>query len=120
MGAALFALVLAVLTFGPGIDAMLCRDDGGMSAAAAEHVHAGASDAGQPHADAAPSGGDVADRGPDGMACVHGHCHHGASYVPGQVRTLGEVSVAGTHHEVRRARVAVVDRKFTLKRPPRA
>ena len=41
LGAALFALVLNLLTFGPGIDAMLCRDDAGMSAAAAEHVRLG-------------------------------------------------------------------------------
>jgi hypothetical protein len=120
LGAALFALVLTVLTFGPGIDAMLCRDDAGMSAAAAEHVHAGSVDTAQPHVDAAPSDGDFSDHGPDGMACIHGHCHHGASYVPAQVRSPGDIAAVATRHELRRSRVAVLDRKFALKRPPRA
>lgn len=118
LGAALFALVLAVLTFGPGIDAVLCQADPGMNVAAAEHVHAAAAETPQAHADAAPSDGD--DHGPDGMACIHGHCHHGASYVPAQLRSPGAMTPVAMRHELRRSGGVAIDRQFALKRPPRA
>jgi len=36
VGMALAALVLTVLTFGPSLDGLLCRDEGSVSAVAAE------------------------------------------------------------------------------------
>ena len=122
LGTALFALVLTVLTFGPGLDALLCRDDAGMSAAAAEHVHdeAAGLETSDVHVDAVSPNIDPTDHGPDGQACIHGHCHHGASYVPVQFRAAAEAATPRPRHELRRSRVAVSDRKFALKRPPRA
>ena len=71
VGMALAALVLTVLTLGPGLDGLLCRDDGSFSAVAAELPVAAAAD----KIDPGPL-----DEGPG--VCVHGHCHHSAPFVP--------------------------------------
>jgi hypothetical protein len=119
-GAALFALVLAVLTFGPGLDAIVCRDESGLNAAAAEHVAVAATQADVSHFDAKTNTkADLSDHGADGSACIHGHCHHGASCVPAEVRLADGVQALRLHHELSRSRVIVSDPKFALKRPPR-
>lgn len=111
LGAVFAALVLSVLTFGPSLDGILCHDEGGLSAAAAE----------LPSLKASPDA-DLTGHKADGLApCIHGHCHHGAAYVP-------VLPIASeTPHELRihaqrlpRQRVATSDPKFGLMRPPRA
>ena len=109
-GGLLAALVLTVLTFGPSLDSYICRDEGGMSAAAAEHAVAVV----QEEADSA--GGHERALG----ACVHGHCHHGAAYTPVDVLPSHEPPILVGKHDLPRVAVRSSDPKFGLKRPPRA
>lgn len=109
IGTALAALVLTLLTFGPGIDSLICKDEGGMTAAAAEAVLtvAGDFDASHTTDHAAP--------------CVHGHCHHGATYVGNlEAQALEAVEPPPAAHPLVRGRVPTSDPKFGLIRPPRA
>jgi hypothetical protein len=108
LGAALAALVVAVLAFGPGLDGLVCGEEGGMAAAAAEHSPAAASG----HS----TGGHADD---DLGACVHGHCHHAASQAPPVTIAAAGPALTRDRHGLRRARVATSDPKFGLLRPPR-
>lgn len=118
LGAALFALVLTVLTLGPGLDSILCGDETGMSAAAAAQVVAGAAVSEAADVEKG-SVGDRSDHGSE-TACVHGHCHHGVSYPPVDVRVTETFEPQRTHHALLRSRVAVSNPHFMLIRPPRA
>ncbi|MCR5880080.1 hypothetical protein [Phenylobacterium sp. J367] len=108
---ALAALVLTVLTLGPGLDGLLCRDEGSLSAVAAEMPIA---DAAADHLDPRPL-----DERPG--ICVHGHCHHSAPYVPA-TPPASELSapLLAVAHPFVRDRVPTSDPKFGLIRPPRA
>lgn len=109
-GGLLAALVLTVLTFGPSFDTYICRDEGGMSAAAAEQTAAAVPD------EVGSVGGHEKALG----ACVHGHCHHGAAYTPVDVLPSHEPLVLAGKHDLPRVAVRSSDPKFGLKRPPRA
>ena len=108
IGMALAALVLAVLTLGPGLDGLVCRDEGGAVAAAPIAAEA-ASDG---HSGSADQGADI---------CVHGHCHHSAPYVPSALASVETRDhLTGDAHLLARARIPTSDPKFGLMRPPRA
>lgn len=109
-GGLLAALVLTVLTFGPSLDTYICRDEGGMSAAAAEQTAATVQD------EADSAGGHEKALG----ACVHGHCHHGAAYTPVDASPSNEAPVLANKHDLPRVAVRSSDPKFGLMRPPRA
>lgn len=100
------ALLLAVLAFGPSLDQLICKDDAGLSAAAAESV---------PH-DRQDSDAHAGDPG----ACLHGHCHHGASGTPrisdGPQPPLAERAA----HDLRREPDPPGGPRPDLLRPPRA
>jgi hypothetical protein len=112
VGMALAALVLTVLTFGPGVDGLLCRDEGSISAVAAELPAASAATGDDGH-------GALFDEGPG--ICVHGHCHHSAPHVPA-IPTAHALSapLTAVAHPLVRDRVPTTDPKFGLIRPPRA
>lgn len=110
LGTALAALVLTLLTFGPSLDGLICKDEGaGLSAAASEAPTVTAS-----HQDLSGQKNDPA--GP----CMHGHCHHGSQYVAAvpQLDVTPEPPV-GEVHPLSSDRVPTSDPKFGLKRPPR-
>lgn len=110
MGAALAALVMTVIVFGPSLDSLICREDVELGAAAAEVSVAAAAGHDLP--------GDV---GNELGACLHGHCHHGgvsAVLTPRAAPTPLEARVA--EHTPSRDRIGLSDRKFDLMRPPRA
>lgn len=111
LGAVLAALVLGLLTFGPSLDSIVCHDEAGMSAAASELPTA---------AEASDQGGGWPSDDALG-ACVHGHCHHGASYVPAMAAAAASGQEPMTdNHPLPRDRVRTSDPKFGLMRPPRA
>jgi hypothetical protein len=108
---ALAALVLTVLTLGPGLDNLLCRDEGGLSAMAAE----------APAPAVSPDDGhsELTDEGVG--VCVHGHCHHAAPYVPASPAAAeNPQDLLSIAHPPPRDRVPTSDPKFGLMRPPRA
>lgn len=109
LGAALAALVVAVLAFGPGLDRLVCGEEGGLAAAAAEHSPAAAS----------PDHSTAGHHDDDLGACVHGHCHHAASYAPAVTVAAAEPAVMRARHGLPRGRVATSDPKFGVLRPPR-
>jgi hypothetical protein len=111
VGMALAALVMTVLTFGPSLDSIVCQDERGLSAAAAE----------QPMTQAGPDV-DVAGHDNEGLgACAHGHCHHGGAYVSvAPVAAETRHDLTGAAHALPRERVPTSDPKFGLMRPPRA
>lgn len=110
LGAALAALVVAVLAFGPGLDGVLCGDESGMAAAAAEL---------SPTAAAAPDHSTAGHADDERGACVHGHCHHAGSYAPAPTAASAAPVPLRDRHGLIRARVATSDPKFGLLRPPR-
>lgn len=105
------ALLVAVLSLGPSVDALVCGNDGSLSAAAAEAPTV----AGQSFA--APEdqhqGSDIAD------VCIHGHCHHYAPFVP--LNGDGDFLAKGirSQHDLERGDIRTSDPHFGLKRPPR-
>lgn len=104
-----FALVLSLMTFGPSLDGLVCHQEGGLSALAAE-----------PSVTAAPTSDDLAGHAPDGGgACVHGHCHHAAPYVAPPLMITAEPVVGLARHESPQTAVPTSNPKFGLKRPPR-
>lgn len=111
LGAVLAALVLAVLAFGPSLDALLCHDDADLGAVAAEMPAFGA---------------EPGDQGPGEhaggrAACVHGHCHHGAAHTPALSAPDASRADAGAAGlGTPRTRIPTSDLKFRLIRPPRA
>jgi hypothetical protein len=107
LGAALAALVLAVLTFGPSLDGLLCHDENGPSAAAQSGVETAPAQDSDGHADEA---------GP----CVHGHCHHGATFLAAAPLDAVAASAPSGRQVWEQARVSTSDPKFGLIRPPRA
>lgn len=111
IGTALAALVLTVLTFGPSLDDLVCRNEGGLIAAAAETAQMAVT---TEHHDAGV--------GIDGFGdiCLHGHCHHAAAYVPVSP-TANEMPayVLSVAHRPVRSRVPTSDPQFGLLRPPR-
>jgi hypothetical protein len=111
---ALAALVLAVLTLGPGLDGLLCRDEGGLSAAAATLAVA---------AEAGPDGQDEdhTPGPPHQDACLHGHCHHASPYVDAaRVATDRPPRLAAVDHALQPASPPASQPTSGLKRPPRA
>lgn len=107
-GAALTALLLAVLAFGPGMDSLICRDE-----AVAAFAQSATLDLPSPGADDhAHDTGDV---------CVHGHCHHGGGSMPALAAVTQMPGPWGAARQTRsRARVPTTNPKFGLMRPPRA
>lgn len=103
------ALVLTVLTFGPSLDSYICRDEGGLSAAAAEATVLAV------QGDHAPD-----DHGGPAGECVHGHCHHGAAFVPMVAIATEAPRVSAAKHELVRVRVPTAEPRFGFMRPPRA
>ena len=112
----LAALVLTLLTFAPGLDGVLCRDEDSLSAAVATLTSAAA------------DGGDLAshdERGApspqDKGVCLHGHCHHSTPYV-GALEVAAErpVRLAAADHVLEPGRRPTPEPTFGLKRPPRA
>lgn len=110
MGAALAALVLTVLTFGPGLDTLICHDEGGLPAAAAE----------VPVGDVASDDSPASHPDDGAGVCIHGHCHHPTPYVAATHAADPAPSVADGRHEWLRVTMPASDLKFGLKRPPRA
>ena len=109
MGAVLSVLVLAAVALGPSLDGLVCRDETGLSAAAAERVVA---DIAADH--------DLPGHGKDGIGCVHGHCHHNSSYIATADATPAAVWRPEPRHNPLRTRVRTSDPQFDLMRPPRA
>jgi hypothetical protein len=111
---ALGVIVMIAMAAGPSLDSLICRDDSGFAAAAAESPHELAASDPQKHG------------GPEGLAdgvapCVHGHCHHVAPFMP----LIPEAAGAPADFAVKtqrpdRQRVATSDPKFGLMRPPRS
>ncbi|MGA0605274.1 hypothetical protein ACO2Q0_04665 [Phenylobacterium sp. VNQ135] len=111
VGMALAALVLAVLTLGPGLDGLLCQDEGGLSAVAAE----------MPAAEASAADDHSGPRDEGSGVCVHGHCHHAAPCVSASpAATEQPCNPIGVAHPLPRDRAPTSDPKFGLMRPPRA
>lgn len=111
VGMALAALVLTVLTLGPSLDGLLCKDEGSLSAAAAEMPTTQISSA-DGHSQPADEGAGV---------CVHGHCHHAAPYVSAAPAAAERPrDLTGVAHPLPRDRAPTSDPKFGLMRPPRA
>lgn len=109
---ALAALVLSVLTLGPGLDGLLCKDEGSLSAAAAAEM---------PAAQISPSDGHSGPTDEAAGVCMHGHCHHAAPYVPTSTAAAENLQdLTGVVHPLPRARAPTSDPKFGLRRPPRA
>src|SRR3546814_16475416 len=110
LGGALAALVLTVLTFGPSLDSFICHDEIRAPAAAA----AGAIVTVQPVST------DSAGHVQDGLGvCIHGHCHHGAAYVPVQLPTADGPAVHPSRRRWAREQVATSNPHFELLQPPR-
>jgi len=109
LGATLAALALVVLTFGPSLDSLLCHDEAGLQAAAAEQTVASNPDAEAEHPAADGSG-----------LCVHGHCHHAAPFLPADAVRSAEPASHLARHTWARATLPSSAPKFGLKRPPRA
>ena len=109
LGRLLAALVLTVLTLGPSLDRIICRDDARLSAAAA---------AAEPVA--VENAREVQDSHDDDLGtCIHGHCHHAAPYVPADnIAPVGPVA-ATERHEYAPESIRTSDLQFGLKRPPR-
>lgn len=107
---ALAALVLTVLAVGPGLDRLICRDEAGMSAAAAEWIVTDEVEA-----------NDTKHVSNEGGACLHGHCHHSAPFaVAIPVAADAPMVQASSVHRLARDRVGTSDPKFGVERPPRA
>lgn len=108
---ALAALVLAVLTLGPGLDGLLCKDEGRIGAASAELPATQVS--------SVDGHSDPPDGGPG--VCAHGHCHHAAPYVPASPAAAEDpLDLLGPAHALPRYRAPRPDPTFGLRRPPRA
>ena len=107
LGTTLAVLVLAVIAFSPGIERLICHDDG--SPAAAGEQWAGVVQADDAHDD--HEDGD----------CVHGHCHHASAWVPLSLAVSKEPAAhplpSGAPPPVR---LPVSNLQFDLMRPPRA
>jgi hypothetical protein len=112
MGAALSALILAMLVLGPTVDSFICQGEAGVTPASTENV----GDVAIQHSNDHGSGKVL-----DGLdVCIHGHCHHGAPYVPtNPVVARGPIAEL-TQHALHRVQVATSDPHFGLIRPPRA
>ncbi len=111
IGMLLAALVLSVLAFGPGLDGLLCRDAGSLSAAATEmRTSVAAADSGIPV-------------GPESRAgvCFFGHCHHATPYIPAPAAAASlPTNLTSIAHPIVRTKVLTSDPKFSFIRPPRA
>ena len=103
-------MVLTVLTFGPSLDSYICRDEGGLSVAAAEHSVLAVQSV-----EHAPD-----DHGGTVGECVHGHCHHGAAFVPVVAMATDAPRDLSAKHELFPVRVPTSEARFGLMRPPRA
>jgi hypothetical protein len=110
MGGVLAALVLTVFTFGPSVDGLICQNEDWPVAAATAGTLATA----QP---ANPDAGH-SDDSLDG--CIHGHCHHGAAYVPVELPMAETPAMRPSRQSWARVQVATSDPQFDLMRPPRA
>lgn len=114
LGGLLAALVVAVFTMGPGLDTLICGGDGGINAvaavqtASADHTASVEDGHGQPSQDQSLG------------VCMHGHCHHGALYVPDTLPTAEAPLAVPNGHDLVRATGTTSDRHFQLKRPPRS
>lgn len=105
------ALVLTVLTLGPSLDTFVCKDEGGLSAAAAEFTVAVVQDN-----DHSGAGDERTGLG----TCIHGHCHHAAAYVPAESGETSARTTLEARHRVMTEALPTSALRFGLKRPPRA
>lgn len=104
------ALLVAVLSLGPSVDALVCGDDLGMNAAAAETTILAGQSVNTPADDHGSAPADV---------CIHGHCHHFAPFVPIDDPTVMASDLPSANHVLGRSVVRKTDPQFGLKRPPR-
>jgi hypothetical protein len=122
LGTALFVLVLTMFAVGPVLDTLLCRTELGTGAVAAEYptnAREQVSGADEVTFSASQVGDPNANHGADGLACVHGHCHHGGQYVPAHAVVGDALEPSRTQHALLQSRIAISDPKFQLERPPR-
>lgn len=101
------ALLLALLAATPSFDAFLCADEGvAVSAASISdgQTQAPDHDLGALHDD----------------SCVHGHCHHGLTFIAQAGGVLAAPSYAVRRNPVVRRAAAASHATFSIERPPRA
>lgn len=109
----LAAAVIAVLAFGPSLDALICGGEGLPATAS-------------PAAEARVQSADLADHRSDapghvdGGACAHGHCHHGAASEPAREPPLLQVSALAARLPIPLTAVPISGPRYSLDRPPRA
>jgi hypothetical protein len=106
-GAAFAAFALALATFAPSLDLLVCHDEAGVAAGHQQTDHDGRGDFDK------PAGGQD--------ACVHGHCHHAGAFAPPVLAAAdfpanGGDAIGG----LARQRVPVSNPQYGLMRPPRA
>jgi hypothetical protein len=111
LAGAFVAFTLAAFVFGPTLDALICHDDGAVSAAGFE--------SGDRLAASDDGGGDHTAPQPH-QPCPHGHCHHGGQSA---LTTLADAAIIDAKAE--RQAAAAPERLATrtppsLERPPRA
>lgn len=113
-GRAFLACLVAAIVITPSLDAIVC----GNEAAAETSASATQQHAVQASVD---EGGEQHDKAPLGHkgACVHGHCHHVASYPAPAIDATARV-VEPERLSLTAAVLPVSDLQFGLKRPPRA
>lgn len=113
---ALAALVLGLLTLAPGLDGLLCREDDGLLAVAAERQAGAVTLAAvtADHRDAAAAA--------EGLGvCLYGHCHHTTPCVgEGPAAVEAPVRLAVVDHLLPQAVAPASEPTFGLMRPPRA
>ena len=113
---ALAALVLSLLTLAPGLDGLLCREDDGLMAVAAER-QAGAVTLAAVSADHRDIGAAADGQG----VCLYGHCHHTPPCVgDGPAAAAAPVRLAMVDHRLPRTVAPASEPSFGLMRPPRA
>lgn len=111
-GGLLAALVLAVLSFGPALDALVCNDEPAASASVSTSLEV--QSVSDNHPTSEDHGGSAG-----GAICAHGHCHHSSPYVSpislsAEVPTVRDRSML-VHEDVAPASAQLNG----LKRPPR-
>lgn len=115
IGGLMAALILAVLAFGPSIDAYVCQGEAVHPAVAASSAGEAVQHAEALHAHAFPAAHDDGE-GP----CVHGHCHHAIFFADTPPVQIGQAGAVPQRLSPRRTSVALSDLQFGLMRPPRA
>lgn len=104
------ALLVAVLSLGPSVDSLICGNDLGSGAVAAEVPTQADQAVTAPLDDHSSAPADV---------CIHGHCHHFAPFVPIEGVSGVGADLPSAKHVLGRSAVRKTDPHFGLKRPPR-